>query len=90
MRGEADYQLHLLCLWYERQPRRALELLDGLIARHPRNQQFRLAAADVLDVYRHDLHASLRSWQALLAVVNAGQVAEPAMAETAARLGIAL
>ena len=29
LRSEADYQLHVLYLWYEKQPERALELLDG-------------------------------------------------------------
>ena len=88
--SEADYQLHLLYLWYERQPKPALELLEGLIARHPRNPHFRRAAAQVHDVYLHDSPASLQSWEALLAAARAGRVAQPAMAETAARLGIAL
>ncbi|MBF8299779.1 MAG: hypothetical protein HW394_149 [Acidobacteria bacterium] len=89
MRSEADYQLHVLYLWYERQPGPALDLLAGLIERHPRNPHFRQAAADLHDVYLHDLTASLRSWEALLDAARAGRVAEPEMAETAARLGIA-
>ena len=90
VRSEADYQLHVIYLWYERQPERALDLLAGLVARHPHNPHFRQAAADIHDVYRHDLTASLRSWTALLDAARAGQVAEPEMAETASRLGIAL
>ena len=90
VRSEADYQLHVLYLWYEHQPERALELLAGLIERHPHNPHFRQAAADVHDVYLHDLPASLRVWQGLLDAARAGRVAEPEMAETAARLGIAL
>lgn len=90
LRSEAHYQLHLLYLWYERRPKSALELLEGLIARHPSNPRFRQAAAEVHDVYLHDSRASLRSWEALLDAVHTGRVAEPAMAETAARLGIAL
>ena len=38
LRGEADYQLHWIYLWYENQPKRALELLTGLrtpISRQP-------------------------------------------------------
>ena len=40
-------------------------------------------------MYLHDLTASLRSWQELLERAQSGHLAEPVMAETAARLGIA-
>ena len=90
VRSEADYQLHLLYLRYENQPEPALQLLAGLIERHPRNPHFRQAAAEVHDVYLHDLTASLQSWEALLGAARAGRVAEPEMAEAAAKLGIAL
>ncbi len=33
VRSEADYQLHVVYLWYEKQPHRAVELLDELSAR---------------------------------------------------------
>ncbi len=36
LRGEADYQLHWIYLWYENQPQRALELLRALRARSTR------------------------------------------------------
>jgi tetratricopeptide (TPR) repeat protein len=88
-RGEADYQLHLLYLWYEKQPARALELLDGLRARHPRNPHFLQLIADVQDVYLMDPVASARSWQALLDAATRHAVAQPAMAEATARLGLA-
>ena len=90
LRSEADYQLHLLYLWYEKQPESALTLLEGLVERHPRNPHFQQAVAEVHDVYRHDAGASLRSWEALLSAARAKRVTEPQMAETAARLGIAL
>ena len=35
LRGEADYQLHLIYLWYERQPTTALRLIEGLRTRYP-------------------------------------------------------
>jgi hypothetical protein len=54
MRSEADYQLHVLYLWYEKQPLRALELLADLRARHPRNPLFPQLAAEIQDVYLHD------------------------------------
>ena len=89
-RSEADYQLHVIYLWYEKQTGRALELLGDLRTRHPRNPHFLQAAAEIQDVYQHDLTASLRSWQVLLDDVRNRRVAEPAMAEAAARLGVAL
>lgn len=89
VRGEADYQLHILYVWYEKQPARALDLLAGLIDRHPRNPHFRQAAADVQDFYIDDTVASLRTWQGLLAAARQGAVAEPELAETSARLGVA-
>ena len=90
LRSEADYQLHLLYLWYEKQPDSALELLEELIERHPRNPHFQQAAAELHDVYRSDPDASLKAWQSLLADARADRVAEPELAETAAQLGIAL
>ena len=90
VRSEADYQLHLIYLWYEKEPERALELIKELRVRHPRNPHFWQAAAEIEDVYLHDLRASLRTWEALLEEAQQGRVAEPTMAEMAARLGMAL
>lgn len=87
---EADYQLHVIYLWYEKQPRRALDLLERLRDRHPRNPLFLQLIAEVQDSYLHDLTASLRSWQALLDAAKAGRVAYPELADTRARLGAAL
>ena len=90
VRSEADFQLHLVYLWYEQQPERALDLLRALRSRHPRNPRFRQAIAEIHDVYFHDAEASRASWQALLDAAIRGEVAEPAMARAAARLGLAL
>jgi tetratricopeptide (TPR) repeat protein len=90
LRDEADYQLHLIYLWYEKQPQRALDLVRGLRDRHPRNPHFAQVIAEIEDAYLHDASASLRSWQSLLEAARAGRVAEPGLAETRARLGIAL
>jgi hypothetical protein len=87
---EADYQLHVIYLWYEKQPQRALDLLERLRDRHPRNPLFLQLIAEVQDSYLHDLTASLRSWQVLLDAAKAGRVAYPELAETRARLGAAL
>ena len=90
LRDEADYQLQVIYLWYEKDPQHALDLLHDLRDRHPRNPIFRQSIADVEDVYMHDLTASLRSWQELLDAARAGEVAAAAIAETRARLGVAL
>ncbi|HLG57695.1 MAG TPA: tetratricopeptide repeat protein [Vicinamibacterales bacterium] len=89
LHSEADYQLHLISLWYEKQPDRALQLLRGLRDRHPRNPHFLQLIAEVEDVYLHDVQTSLRSWQLLLEAAQSRRVAEPLMAEATARLGVA-
>jgi tetratricopeptide (TPR) repeat protein len=89
VRDEADYQLHTIYVWYEKDYKRALEYLAGLTDRHPRNPHFQQAAAEILDFYIDDTAASLRAWEALLEAARQGQVEAPEMAEASARLGIA-
>lgn len=88
--GEADFQLHWLYLWYEHQPQRAIELLQGLHARYPTNPVFLQRIAEVQDEYVHDHPASAASWQALLDRVTAGSMGAAALAETRAQLGLAV
>jgi tetratricopeptide (TPR) repeat protein len=90
LRGEADYQLHLLYLWYEKDTARALELLRALADRHPRNPHFPQQIADIEDRYLNDHAASLRTWQALLDAARQRRVALAPMAEARAHLGAAL
>ena len=90
LRSEADYQLHVIDLWYEKQPAHALELLAGLRQRHPGNPHFLQLTAEVQDVYLHELPESLRTSRALLEAARSRRVANQAMAEAVARLGIAL
>ena len=90
MRSEADYQLHVIYLWYEQKPERALELLDALRLRHAENPHFRQRIAEVQDVYMHDPTASLRSWRALFDAARQHKVSRPEFAEAQARLGMAL
>lgn len=90
LRSEADYQLHIIYLWYEKAPERAIALVDGLRRRYPANPHFPQVIAEIQDVYLHDPTASLRSWQALLALAEAGSVREAEMAEARARLGMAI
>ena len=86
---EADYQLHVIYLWYEKQPQRALALLTNLRDRHPRNPLFPQLIAQVQDVYLHDLPASLRTWRSLLDAARAHRIAYSELAEMRSRLGIA-
>jgi hypothetical protein len=65
LRGEADFQLHLVYLWYEQRPRQALELLESLDRRYPSNPLFLERIAELHDMYLHDLDASAAAWTAL-------------------------
>jgi tetratricopeptide (TPR) repeat protein len=89
LRGEADYQLHWLYLWYEGQPARALELLRGLDARYPSNPVFLQRIAEVQHEYFHDHRASADAWQTLVARARAGQVSASRLAEARGRIGLA-
>jgi tetratricopeptide (TPR) repeat protein len=90
LRDEADYQLQVIDLWYEKRPEHALELLAGLRRRHPANPHFLQLIAEVEDVYLHEIGRSLRSSQALLEAARRRRVSNAPMAEAIARLGIAL
>ncbi|MGE0392808.1 MAG: tetratricopeptide repeat protein [Vicinamibacterales bacterium] len=87
--GEIDYQLHVIDLWYEHDPRRALALLDGLRRRYPANPHFVQTIAEVQETYLHDSAGSLRTWRALADAAQAGRVRQAAMALGFARLGTA-
>jgi tetratricopeptide (TPR) repeat protein len=89
LRGEADYQLHYIYLWYEQQPLRALELLRDLDGRYPSNPIFIERIADVENDYQHDHPAAARAWQTLLDRARAGQVADAPRRSIQARLGLA-
>ncbi len=89
LQGEADYQLHILYLWYERRPDLAVELLEALRDRYPGNPLFAAQLATVQDDYLHDVTASLATWRALLDDARADRVNEAGLAEAEARLGIA-
>jgi len=89
LRSEADYQLHTVYLWYEKDTERALGLARGLHLRHPHNPLFAQAVADTEDVHLSDYAASLRTWTALLADARARRVAWPELSEVRARLGMA-
>ena len=89
LQGEADYQLHVVYLWYERQTPRALRLLQSLHEKYPANPLFLAQIAEIQDVYQHDITASLASWQSLLAAARDQRVNAPVLSEVQARIGIA-
>jgi len=89
LQGEADYQLHVIYLWYERQTPRALQLLQSLHERYPANPLFPAQIAEIQDVYQHDVTASLATWQSLLAAAREQRANSPVLSEVQARLGIA-
>jgi tetratricopeptide (TPR) repeat protein len=89
VQGEADYQLHIIYLWYERQTRRAIELLYALQARYPGNPLYLAQIAQIQDVYEHDIVASLETWRQLLAAAREQRANNVALAEAQARLGVA-
>jgi len=89
LRGEADFQLHWLYLWYEHQPERSLELVKGLDARYSSNPLFLQRVAQIQHDSLHDHAASIKSWQMLLDRANAKQVEAADMAAVRARIGLA-
>ena len=88
LKGEADFQLHWLYLWYERQPARALELLGGLARRYPSNPVFAQRIAEVQAEYGGDHPASAATWTALLDRASRGQLSASRLAEARAQLGL--
>ncbi len=89
VQGEADYQLHVIYLWYERQTERAIELLRALQARYPGNPLYLSSIAQIQDAYQHDVMASLDTWRQLLAAAREQRANNAALAEVQARLGAA-
>ncbi|MGE3491045.1 MAG: hypothetical protein AB7N29_13650 [Vicinamibacterales bacterium] len=89
VRGEAEFQIHVLYLWYENKWPEALGIIRGLQQRYPHNPLFRQIEAEILDRYFHQPAESLRASQQLLALARDGGVRRPALAETVARLNMA-
>jgi hypothetical protein len=89
LKGEADYQLGIVYIWYEHKPMQALELLASLDARYPANPLFRQRIAEIRDSYLHDPASSADAWRELLGRARAGSIYAPQMTEVRARLGLA-
>jgi len=86
--GEADYQLHVLYLWYEQKTAAALDLLETLDVRFPNNPLFGQRIAEIREVYLHDHQGSAAAWQTLLGRALAGRVYAARTTEVRARLGL--
>jgi len=89
LRGEADYQLHLIYLWYERQHLTALRLIEGLRTQYPTNPVFYLRLAEVQGNYVRNHQWALQTYRSMLDATRAGRMAMPALSEVDARLGLA-
>ena len=89
LRGEADYQLQLIYLWYEHNTDLALTMLDKLDARYPNNPLFRQSIADARETYLRDHQGSAAAWRQLLARATAGTVYDAQTTVVRARLGLA-
>ena len=89
VRGEAQFQIQVLYLWYEHKSKDALALIHGLQQRYPHNLLFRQIEAEVLDKYFHDRAASLTASEQLLALAQSRSVFRADIAERVARRNIA-
>jgi len=86
LRGEADYQLHLVYLWYEQKPRQALDLLELLEAHYPSNPLFLQRIAEVESEYFQD-HAASAAGGRPCSIARAAPRVDAPLAEVRARLG---
>jgi hypothetical protein len=89
VRGEAQFQVHLIYLWYEGKWRESLGVIRALQGRYPHNPLFHQIEAEILDAYLHNPEESARASERLLALALAGRVHRPELAEAVARLNLA-
>ena len=89
VRGEAQFQIHVLYLWYEKKWPQALEIIRDLQKRYPRNPLLRQIEAEILDKYFHDAAASLAASEQLLTLADSGAVHRADIASVVARLNMA-
>jgi tetratricopeptide (TPR) repeat protein len=90
LKGEADFQLHVIYLWYEHDTKKAVELLESLDERYPSNPVFLRRLADVDERWLHDWPATAAAWQTLADRARDGLVYDPLVNEMSARLGLAV
>jgi hypothetical protein len=88
VRGEAQYQIHVLYLWYEHKSTEALAIIRDLQQRYPHNLLFHQIEAEILDVYFHDHAASLKASERLLSLAQSRAVFRADIADRVARRNI--
>ncbi len=79
--GEADFQLSLIYLWYERRPQDAIAMLESLDTRYPFNPLFLERIAEARAVQLHDRDGSAAAWRRLRDRARAGNVYDAARIE---------
>jgi hypothetical protein len=84
LRGEADFQLYLIFVWYEHDPPRGIELLKSLDARFPANPIFLERIAETYDMYLHDPQMSAAAWRTLIDRARSNRVYDAAQTATRA------
>jgi hypothetical protein len=89
VRGEAQFQIHVLYLWYEHKSKEALAIIRALQQRYPHNPLFHQIEAEILDVYFHDHAGSLKASEKLLSLAQSRAVFRADIAEKIARRNIA-
>ena len=89
VRGEAEFQIQVLYIWYEHKATEALAIVRGLQKRYPHNPLFHQVEAEILDTHFHDHAASLKASQHLLALAQSRAVFRADIAEKIARRNIA-
>lgn len=89
LRGEAEYQLHLIYLWYEQRPMDALALAEGLRSRYPHNPLFAFRVATIQSDYLHHTQGTIQVYRSLVDAARNSRVAYPHITEVEARLGMA-
>ncbi len=89
LRGEADYQLHWVYVWYEEQPAPAIALLRDLAARYPHNPVFLQRIAEMLHENFSDHQASADTWARMADRASRAALYAPELAQTRARMGLA-
>ena len=88
LRGEADFQLYLIFVWYEHDPARGIELLKSLDTRFPANPIFLERIAEAYDTYLRDPQMSAAAWRTLIDRARRDRVYDAA--QTAARADVKL
>jgi hypothetical protein len=88
LRGEADFQLYVIYVWYEHDPTRGIELLRSLDARFPGNPIFLERIAETYDAYLHDPQMSAAALRTLIDRARRDRVYDAA--QTSMRAGVKL